>query len=395
MHKKLWNFTKIITVGIIWLVVFLHIYKFLGEFRWNFNIMNGKHWHKIYLAWQKGWIVNTVEEWAFALFILSALPFFSGGLSIILKKDILQKIINYFFKILKTLFPVHKVPAGFAKYNQRKKEKKISKKAMKDNFVLEKFPVEISSIRKEDKAKKYKTDNIPSGAEAVTKQHHEATHHTHAVSDSKSKSKIDDVLSRLDKHQEKHHQKQVEEEKKAEKEKTKSNKIEKSPPIDKNIIKNFTKKGFKVFENVEIDEEKISFLAIGKHRIILGEVLDQKTDWVADENKLDGMPAMWTSSKGGEKSPVQKIISARRQLKKDLISIVKDENIEAVVCLNKGKVTNLDDVKSKWRRESVTVVNSSKEAKTPFLKNLNDFISENSPAMSNEKIEKIREKLGV
>ncbi len=395
MHKKLWNFSKIITVGIIWLVIFLHIYKFLGQFRWSFNILSGKHWNKIHLAWQKGWVINTLEEWAFALFILSVLPFFFGSFAILIQKDILQKVINYFFKLLRILFPVHKVPAGFAKYNQRKKEKQISKKAMEKTSVLDRSPIEISSIRKEDKAEKYETDNTPSGAEAVTKQHHGATHHTHAVVNSKPKSKIDDVLSRLDQHQKKHHQKQVEEDKKVEKQKNKTKDKNKFSPIDKNITKNFTKKGFKIFENIKLDEETISFLAVGKHRIILGEVLDQKTDWVADENKLDGMPAMWTSSKGGEKSPVQKIISARRQLKKDLISILENENIEAVVCLNKGKITNLDDVKSKWRRESVAVVNSSKDANTPFLKNLNDFISENSPAMSDDKIEKIQKKLGI
>ncbi len=387
MHKKVLNFSKISTLGIIWLVAFLHLYQILGKYRWNFDIMNGKHWHKILVAWQKGWVIDTIEEWAFVLFILSSVPIFFATFAVILKKDTFQMVFNF----LKKVFIAILLVKIFSKIAERSKAKKKARKKHKIKNAVsvienskEYIPQSISLARKEESVKKYnkKEDNVPSGSESITARHHEATHHSHAVSgkENEKKSKIDDILSRLEGHQKKHQEKKT----------SSSNK-----KIDEKLKNNFKNKGYSVLENIKISDDTLSFLALGQNKIIVGEILDKDAEWVADEKSLDGMPAMWTSSVAGMRSPVQKVISARRQLKKDLIDIIENESVEAVVCLTKGKIDNLDDVKSKWRRESVVVVNASKEAKTPFLKNLNDFISEKTPPMKSEKIEKIKKKLKI
>ncbi|MBN1783526.1 MAG: hypothetical protein JW812_01000 [Alphaproteobacteria bacterium] len=418
MHKKLWDFAKGSMVGLLSLVVFLHIYQIIGKYRWNFDVMNGAHWGKVWWAWKRGWVINTIEEWAFALFILSIVPMFAAFYAIVLRKNLFAKIGEAFLVFLKTLMPVHKIPQVMKKA----KEKREENKEQKAREALEiqpngNLPQEIFLARRESKAEAYgqpkesPKEELPVGTEPVAERHHEATHHTHAVKDKKEggDSKIDDILSRLEKHQEKAHQEKAHQEK-AEKNKAVEKRPEKhvekpaekseekpkkpkpeSKPLDPAVLQKFKEKGYDVIQNPTVGDKQVSFLALGQHRIIVGNVLNQDYNWVADETSLDGMPAMWTNQMGADESPVQGVIAARRQLKKDLIEVLENESVEAVVCMSKGKIENLDDVKSKWRRESVTVVNATKQAKTPFLKNLGDYISENTTPMGKDKTKKIQD----
>lgn len=418
-------------MGLISLIVFLHVYQIIGKYRWHFDVMNGAHWGKVWWAWKRGWVINTLEEWAFALFLLSIVPMFAAFFAIVLRKNLFRQLWNFTLNFLKTLMPVHKIPAAMKKAKERREEEaELKAKAELVEKPNGNLPQEIALARKETKAEAYgkpkeekstpvepeaPKEELPKGTEPVAKHHHEATHKPHAVQEKKEgNAKIDDILSRLEKHQEKAHTEKVEKRQKEEKrpERPKNNKDQNRKPERKQerprkqrpeqkpsqesrlhpaVKESFKEKGYDVMENVTVGENKVAFLALGQHRIIVGNVMDQDYNWVADETSLDGMPAMWTNQMGGAESPVQNVIAARRQLKKDLIEVVENESVEALVCMTKGKIENLDDVKSKWRRESVTVVNASKQAKTPFLKNLNDFISEHTPAMDDDKKKKIKD----
>ncbi|MBN2675628.1 MAG: hypothetical protein JXR30_00050 [Alphaproteobacteria bacterium] len=403
MYKKILNLSKTISVGILWFFVFSFIYRFVALNRWNFDIINGRHWGKLVSAWEKGWIVNTFQEWVFVLFLVSALPIFLASWAFLLFPSTEKKVIHFFSIVLRVLFPFYDLHRVWKEKREESKETKQQQKVVKKQILSSTltngdFPTEIFSRRVESEAeaylkhkekaveeKKINEQDLPPHTEVVSERHHEATHHTHAVkekSEPQKSDRLDDILARLDKH----HQKKDE------------STEDKKEPLKKKLSslgKNFVSKGYHVFEDIKIGEQGVALLALGQHKIIVGEFLDQATDWVVDETVLDGMPAMWTSPHGAIESPVQKVIEARRSLKKLLIDVLDGESIEAIVCLTKGTISNLDDVKSNWRRESVQVMNASKDAKTPFLKGLQDYLTEKIPPMGEDKIKKIKKILGI
>lgn len=383
MDKKLTSFAKNTAIGLAWLIVFLHLYRFVGLYRWRFDLLNGAHWHKISMAWSRGWIVNTLEEWAFVLFITSSVPLFLATWAVVLRKNFYGKIYSSLKKLLLGLFfPVRLVPKAFQIVKKAKTEKIVSVVQTK---TPSNSPDEISLHRKKEAHSYFKIEekvSDSSAPEPIAPRHFEATHHAHAVSET-PKTDIDAILGRI----EEKHKEHQNEEKKAQKQPVRAT------PVDSSLTQLLRDRGYYVIDRPVLGDSSLSFIALSAQQILLGEVLTQNTEWLADETSSDGIPAMWISPNGSLESPVQKLISARRLFKKEFVDFIESETVETLVCLTHGQIQNLDEVKSQWRRENVQVINASKQAKTPFLKSIQDVLSESVSAMDKDKIKKIKDLL--
>ncbi|MHA1550200.1 MAG: hypothetical protein ACTSXV_01965 [Alphaproteobacteria bacterium] len=416
MKNKMLSLSKTIIVGILWFLAFIYLYRLIGLQRWSFDILNGNHWKKILWAWKKGWIIDSLKEWAFILYIFTSVPIFIASWAFMLRPDTYKRMSSLFYLSLKIMLPIHLFPKTFYYIKEKRKKahlKEEVKEKRKRDLLQDHVPTEILLQRKNEKASAYfkekikenktkeekpaeKSYSLSHEKEAVSEHHYEATHKTHAVREKEDHSgakRLDDILDRLQHHQDKA---KTEENKKTSKPEKKEKPLQKkSQKRFPDLVNKFKSKRFYVLENVKIEEIVLPILALGKHKIVTAFALDKMTDWVADETTLDGMPAMWTSPHGAEKSPVQKVIEVRRSLKKKFIDIIDNESIESIVCLTKGKISNLDDMKSRWRRESVQVMNAGKDAKTPFLKGIQDYLSESTQPMNKDKIEKIKKILKI
>lgn len=95
--KSLLVFLRIITVGLLWGIVFTEGLRVIMLCNWHFDMFWPDHWRQAIALWKAGWVVRAPKEWAFVLLIFTYIPMLLTGwwtLSLVAWEDIIAKIIK-------------------------------------------------------------------------------------------------------------------------------------------------------------------------------------------------------------------------------------------------------------------------------------------------------------
>ncbi len=424
--------------GVIWFAIFTTFSNILLYLKWGFDLTSARHWRYLQYIWNHGWHIDTVREWAFILYLLAFVPIFIAGWVLWVQLDLLSSVEQY----LKTVYafvkkhiikPIEeeveellglddepkKIEPGMPREIFEKKKIAEAKPYFPEAMVKEMeegVKKESSGETKEEKQTQSANKPVVSAQPVSTPKPSVEIERPAAAGIPRKptleeESSIDDILSRLQSHEQKskhaqaakakenkkevNNQNKNQGEKKNNQNQPKKNNIEnkEQKPIPEKEVKfgkNFKEKGYVLFETEVLKKHNIDLLAISEEKAVLVKTINQNASWMADEEKIDGHAPVWMSDNGTMQSPAYDLVEARKELKK---KFDKEIEFEGIVLIENGQIANVDDVKSTWRRNNIQAINVNKEGKTSFLKHLGDYLSEEVQPLSKQEVKKIKEQL--
>ena len=379
---------KILTIGLLWSIIFIDAIRAVLLINWHFDIFLKEHWQLLKIKWNSGAPITGSEVLFFTIMLTSFPIWLAGwyGLCMLNFKKWAKYLIMSPVFLYRKLTLKTKAPVVVKKKTIKEEVQPVKKTPIIKKVPVKRPPLPSATLMQSNvnmQAQSYPSSSTPSSpySSQPLKKKQEPTKPIDPAlfnfddddfdldfdfekKDTPSKQE-DSIPSALvvdtppqppkettPKPQEKPQNRQEKHKKEPQN--------KKSPPEnDKDshtpVMDVLTQKGYSIISSAIIKNTTIDYIAVSKRELLLCLVDRETGDWLADEEKFNDEEPLWFSESSHRISPVRKIDLAQDIIKTKLAVADFKFDVVSYVVIQSGNIINAEDMLDIWSSMNINV----------------------------------------
>jgi len=359
------NLPRNIFIGIIvaaivfgwWLRGFLYM-------NWHFKLFSSKSWAFIVNEFKSGWMLSSTSDWIFLLAFLAAIPLFLYLWYLSAKvqwRQLVKRIIDWIVRLFKkttkttkkkkaTLAPPPPAPA----LTKSTKQNRPHVMAYQGNVVQKTEPDEYAPTFQE---------NSQTSSSPIDTSMRLSSPKTMAPAAASMADIADMPLEEIQ--------------------------MPTRTAVQEDIPAIFQDAGYTLLKNIQMNGQKIEFLAVSHNQTYACIIDREPGDWLAEEEPFNGEAPLWFSEVDHRISPIYTLCANVKEMREKIAAFYPDMTLQGFMIEEKGVIINAEEMMRIWHELDV-LVSRTDIGGTEDLPLTGSLLQKATPATA-EEIEKLNQ----